>query len=129
MGCIVVGVDGGGQIADVAAVFVLKLPIGDHGGRDLEGELEGVGEGGGAKGLVGTSVGGGEKGGTGWEVPGVGVPMEDGFGRGERGEKRVGGGGGSEADVKPSNFLDGVAVDLGAESAGDERSEEHTSEL
>src|ERR1039458_5510396 len=80
--------------------------------------------------------------------------MEDGFGRGERGEKRVGVGGRSEADVnasnflhrpadvelvheargeealngcgrseadvKPSNFLHGAAVDIGAESAGDE---------
>ena len=54
--------------------------------------------------------------------------MEDGFGRGERGEKRVGGGSRSEADVKPSNFLDGVAVDIGAESAGDELGSEADAE-
>jgi hypothetical protein len=60
MGGVVMGVDGGGQFADVAAVFALKLPIGDHGGSDFEVELEAVGQGAGAEGLVGTGVGGGK---------------------------------------------------------------------
>ena len=83
-----VGVDGSGQVADVAAVFVLELPIGDHSGSDFEVELETVDAGTGAEGLVRTGVGGSQQGGAGWQVPGVGVPMEDGLGRGERSEKR-----------------------------------------
>jgi len=81
------GVEGRGELADIAAVDVLGAPVRDHRGSDLEVKLESVHAGAYAKSLVAAAAGVREKGCAGRQIEGFAVPVEDGFGRFEAGKK------------------------------------------